>query len=470
MRTIAKHTRLAGIAVVVIAAACSEPIAPTGSTTIATENHLPSPDGEGPRIAPLRVTVLSGLDADTALRAQAQRQLRGGDTRLAQFIDTATGWSASRLRSTRALAAGSPLPGLATDISGDGEPGDFNLGMLQQPVIYYHNTFVAINSHTATATTTQYFANATDAKSDMTYKVAGPNGMEVPETTSPFSGVGGVLYECVDDIVHRRPNPNCNVQGSVYGYVGINLSVGCSETIFAHAIHNAWAVVPVPDFTRTDKGWTAKLALVHGGDANPGFDAEVSASNAPCDPPHVETRRVSGGDIGGMQIIMEERQVFTTCYAIQDRTVQGDGYVGPWVTVGMECYSSVASKSGADTSRATRYGVPFTLVGLTGDDATPQIIRRGSAHAASEQDAIAINLETATASDIAAAVVQLRSIIKRDRTAGDAVYPLRRTAIGALDTTLRSAYENLLANLRTGREETVPGVGNARTVPVIVIQ
>ncbi len=471
MRTIAKHTSLVGIAAIIFTAACSEPVAPIGSTTITTDSYVPPSEGAGPSVTPARISIYSGLDADTALHAEAQRQLRSGNTRLTQFLDTAAGWSASRFRAMHALASAPQLPGVTSDISGDGEPGDFNLGMLQQPMIYYSNTYVAINTHWAAAATTQFFTNATDGRSDMTYDVVGPNGAEIPQTTTAFFGVGGLLYQCVDDHLHNRPNPDCNVQGTVQGYVSINLAVGCGETVSASAAHNAWAAVPFPDVTRSEKGWSAKFGLVHGADANPRADGRVSASNAPCEPPHIETRRISadGGDAGGMQITMTERQTNTECFAIQDRTVQGDGFVGPWVTISVECYSSsYGSKAAGESTTAKTTGLAFTLVGLqTGE--TGQIIRRGTAHQASEPDAIAIDINEATPRDIASAVAQLSSLTKKERQLTDAVSPLRRASGTNVDARLLSAYATLLSNLKAGREAMVAGIGNARTVPVIVL-
>lgn len=451
------HYPLISITVAVLAlSACSDSLTSVASNTPSSDPV--ATDGGIVAIAPVNVVTLSGADADTALRAEARRQGARGSGALAKYV---TGEYAPRAYGGGVAQMHTSMGAVPTvlrdeDFGPDG-PADFDLSMLQRPIIYYHDLFVAINSQYAVATATHYFANATNGQIDLTYSVTATYGSVMPEQTASFTGVGGILQQCVSDIVHRVPNPDCNVQGEVHAYVSVGLPRGCGETISARAHHTAWAVVPFPESgvmngKKTITGWH----LMHGGDANPADDGQRSASNSPCE--EVETRQVNlgqSGDVGGSQIISDnERQIVTTCYANQRRIRQSDGSVGPWLTLSVECWDSFASiaagdHGGASRGTPTRTGIAFQLVN---DDATLKsrstVLRRSASGSIINGDEIALNAATATADDLASAMSRLDALSATSRPDRDLKVVVPASQRVSLSQEKRARLESALAKAR----------------------
>ena len=481
--------RLGLCGLVIAAAACSEPTAPTHFASLQRPRQAP------PQVAPLeqsdRVTITSGLAADSALRAQTRDLSIPGAMALRAFLDTSAVWNRSMqaLRGAETSIAQGPAAAMSAASPHTATLAD----ELPKPVIDLAQVRIEMNGSTANATTLMYFTGGTNGKTITHYEAVNSDGtFQIRPGDATFTGIATrISNACADQINAGKATPLCMLDGYVDGNVAMRLSPACSVTPSAQADHYAWLSGPIPDFGWGGSGLTVSFSTKHLSDADPVINAREKKVLDACPPPEKRRKELDdegdagdAGGAGGQWIIFPPDAPLTQhCFANQERTVYLDGSPsGDWYTTSIDCeyydraidintgkpFASEGSSSGGAVS-----GVSFTLAGtdqLPGH-ARAQILRRGDANAKTNDDVIAVP-SGSSVDDLTDAVRQLLARSGAKRSSGDALEPVTAASKGNQGKPANQAkvYAKLLDALRKSAHKNVDAIGDAATIKVMVLQ
>ena len=477
-------------ALMMLATACSDDKTPTVPLTQPSVAAAPPAAPVSPSYA-RGMTVLSGFDADTALRALARAESLKGDNALAIHLDTAVAWNRARIQPTLAAmkSFSTSLPRTVHDLSGTGSPPPIPDPMtFARPTIKNSATIINLFANSASISSIMTFTDATNGQTDLKWEVKNADGSyQMGPQTLTFTGTAQA-DQCFADILALHFPPRCDLIGYVEGYATVTLNPSCGVTVSGTALHTAWYQGVQPNLTiNSSPGWSVSFTSRIGQIAYPVTNVAASKSSSPC--PEKEVQHVEfngdGGDFGGQYVIFPPNQpAVYRCFADEERTVQSDGSVGPWSIIlsSISCglyESRTAIDAGASQSKTSGGGtavpvttLPFTLATASSlpGKSQAQVVRRAK-NAGDEPDVVALT-KSSTADDLMAAVQSLIDANGNARSGRDEVTNIdsTRTNNSGKFGNQRRAYANLLGALRRAEQREVKGVGNTAAVSVLVIQ